>query len=86
MQEGGRGSDEIGGRFEHRPERLDRVRRVEATQGCLYCKGAFEYDERPGEVRELLEDGIRRWRSSLKRTVIQAIDAGHLRPDTDADQ
>lgn len=65
---------------------LDRVRRIEATQGCLYCKGAFEYDERPGEVRELLEDGIRRWRASLKRTVIQAIDAGHLRPDTDPDQ
>jgi AcrR family transcriptional regulator len=65
---------------------LDRVRRIEATQGCLYCKGAFVYDERPGEVRELLEDGIRRWRASLKRTVIQAIDAGHVRADTDPDQ
>jgi AcrR family transcriptional regulator len=65
---------------------LDRVRRVESVQGCLYCKGAFEYDERPGEVRELLESGIRRWRASLKRTVVQAIEAGHLRADTDPDQ
>lgn len=65
---------------------LQRVRDVESSQGCLYCKGAFEYDERPGPVHDLLEDGIRRWRAALKRTVIQAIDAGHLRPDTDADQ
>ncbi len=65
---------------------LQRVRDVQAVQGCIYCKGAFEYDDREGPVRELLEDGIRRWRTSLKRTVIQAIDAGHLRPDTDAEQ
>jgi AcrR family transcriptional regulator len=65
---------------------LQRVRDVEASQGCIYCKGAFEYDSREGAVRELLEEGIRRWRTSLKRTVIQAIDAGHLRPDTDAEQ
>jgi AcrR family transcriptional regulator len=65
---------------------LQRVRDVEAIQGCIYTKGSFEYDSREGPVRELLEDGIRRWRSSLKRTVIQAIDAGHLKPDTDADQ
>jgi len=65
---------------------LQRVRDVEASQGCIYCKGAFEYDTRDGAVRDLLEEGIRRWRASLKRTVIQAIDAGHLRPDTDAEQ
>jgi len=65
---------------------LQRVRNVESTRGCLYCKGAFEYDERPGEVRALLEDGIRRWRAALKRTVVQAIDCGHLMPGTDADQ
>lgn len=65
---------------------LDRVRRVEAETGCLYTKGAFEYDSREGPVRELMEDGIRRLRASLKRTVIQAIDAGHLRADTDAEQ
>ena len=65
---------------------LQRVRDVEASQGCIYCKGAFEYDSREGPVRELLEDGIRRWRSSLKRTVIQAIDASHLKPGTDAEQ
>ena len=65
---------------------LQRARDVEIRMGCIYCAGAFEFDDRDGPLRELLLDGIRRWRSALKRTVIQAIDAGHLKPDTDADQ
>lgn len=65
---------------------LQRVRTVAASEGCIYTKSAFEYDGREGPVRDLLEDGVRRWRTALKRTVIQAIDAGHLRPDTDAEQ
>jgi len=59
-------------------------RDVEVRTGCIYCAGAFEFDDRDGPLRDLLLDGIRRWRSALKRTIIQAIDAGHLKPDTDA--
>ncbi|NRF69265.1 TetR/AcrR family transcriptional regulator [Aquincola sp. S2] len=65
---------------------LQRVRTVELSTGCIYCAGAFEYDDRDGPVRDRLKDGVLRWRSALKRTVIQAIDAGHLKPDTDAEQ
>jgi AcrR family transcriptional regulator len=65
---------------------LARARRVELRQGCIYCAGAFEYDDRPGPVRDQLLDGVRRWRAALKRTVLQAIDAGHLAEGTDADQ
>ena len=65
---------------------LQRARDVEIRQGCLYCAGAFEFDDRDGPLRDLLLDGIMAWRSALKRTVIQAIDAGHLLRDTDADQ
>ena len=65
---------------------LQRARDVEIRTGCLYCAGAFEYDDREGPLRELLLDGTRRWRAALKRTAIQAIEAGHLKPDTDADQ
>jgi AcrR family transcriptional regulator len=65
---------------------LDRAQRVEVRQGCIYCAGAFEYDDRVGPVRELLLDGVRRWRAALKRTALQAIDEGHLVPDTDAEQ
>jgi len=65
---------------------LDRARRVEVHQGCIYCAGAFEYDDRDGPVREQLLDGVRRWRGVLKRTVVQAIDEGHLDAQTDAEQ
>jgi len=65
---------------------LQRARDVEIRTGCIYCAGAFEFDDREGPLRDMLLEGIRRWRSALKRTVTQAIDAGHLRPDTDADQ
>jgi AcrR family transcriptional regulator len=65
---------------------LQRARDVEIRTGCLYCAGAFEFDDREGPLRDLLLDGVMRWRAALKRTVIQAIDEGHLKPDTDADQ
>lgn len=65
---------------------LQRVRNVEIRTGCIYCAGAFEFDDREGPLRELLLHGTRRWRAALKRTVMQAIEAGHLKPDTDADQ
>lgn len=54
--------------------------------GCLYCAGAFEYDDREGPVRDQLLDGVTRWRSALRRTVQQAIDVGDLRADVDPAQ
>jgi AcrR family transcriptional regulator len=65
---------------------LQRARDVEIRQGCIYCAGAFEFDDREGPLRDKLLEGIQGWRTALKRTVIQAIDAGHLRRDIDADQ
>ena len=65
---------------------LTRARDVEIRQGCIYCAGAFEFDDREGPLRDKLMEGIMGWRTALKRCVIQAIDAGHLRPDIDADQ
>lgn len=65
---------------------MQRARNVETRSGCLYCAGAFEYDDREGPLRDLLLSHVQRWRGALKRTAIQAIEAGHLRPDTDVDQ
>jgi hypothetical protein len=65
---------------------LQRARDVEIRQGCIYCAGAFEFDDRDGPLRDKLLEGIQGWRTALKRSVIQAIDLGHLRPDIDADQ
>ena len=65
---------------------LTRARDVEIRQGCIYCAGAFEFDDRDGPLRDKLLEGIQGWRTALKRTVIQAIDLGHLPPNTEADQ
>ena len=65
---------------------IARTTDVDAKMGCLYSAGSFEFDDREGPVREQLLDGIRRWRAALKRTVIQAIDAGQFPAGTDAEQ
>jgi AcrR family transcriptional regulator len=63
-----------------------RMRDVEAKSGCLFSAGAFELDDREGELRDTLHGEITRWRAALRRTVLQAVEAGHLKPDTDAEQ
>ncbi|MBI3367511.1 MAG: TetR/AcrR family transcriptional regulator [Burkholderiales bacterium] len=65
---------------------LERARNVEIRQGCIYCAGSFEYDDRDGPVRDRLLDGVQRWRAALRRTVLQAIDQGDLVAATDAEQ
>lgn len=65
---------------------LQRTLDVEVRTGCLYCSGSFELDDREGPLRDLLLDGIQRWRAALRRTVLQAIELGHLAADIDPDQ
>ncbi|WP_211452375.1 TetR/AcrR family transcriptional regulator [Collimonas antrihumi] len=59
---------------------------IEIASGCIYISGAVEYDDRPGEIREQLVTMVRTWQEALHRCTLQAIEAGHLRADTDADQ
>lgn len=63
-----------------------RTRDVDARTGCIYSAGAFELDDRQGPLRDQLHAEVVRWRAALRRTVLQAIEAGHLKPDTDPDQ
>jgi AcrR family transcriptional regulator len=63
-----------------------RMRDVEIDTGCLYTAGAFELDDQAGELRDTLHGEVTRWRAALRRTVLQAVEAGHLAADTDADQ
>lgn len=63
-----------------------RMRDVEVHSGCIYTAGAFELDDREGELRDTLHAEVTRWRAALRRTVLQAVEAGHLQADTDADQ
>jgi AcrR family transcriptional regulator len=63
-----------------------RTRDVEAHTGCIFTAGAFELDDREGPLRDFLLGEVSRWRAALRRTVLQAVEAGHLKPDTDAEQ
>jgi len=59
---------------------------VEVDSGCIYISGAVEFDDRPGPVRDALVTMVRTWHQALQRAIRLAIDAGHLRPDTDPTQ
>jgi AcrR family transcriptional regulator len=63
-----------------------RTRDVEAEQGCIFTAGAFELDDRDGPLRDFLLEEVTRWRAALRRTVLQAMEQGHVKPDTDPEQ
>lgn len=65
---------------------IARCRDTGPGSGCLYTAGAFEFDDLDGPLRDRLQQGVERWRASLRKTVRQAVELGHLRPDTDAEQ
>jgi AcrR family transcriptional regulator len=59
---------------------------VEIASGCIYISGAAEYDDRPGAIREELVRMVQAWQLALYRCVEQAVEMGHLRPETDPQQ
>ena len=59
---------------------------IEIDAGCIYISGAVEFDDRPGPVRDALLGMVQTWQNALERAIRIAIDAGHLRPDTDPQQ
>ena len=52
----------------------------------MFFAGAMEFDDRPGPVREEIAPSLRQWRRETARTIAQAVDVGHLRPDSDPEQ
>jgi AcrR family transcriptional regulator len=63
-----------------------RTRDVDSKTSCIFSAGAFELDDREGPLRDVLHAEVTRWRAALRRTVLQAIEEGHLKHDTDAEQ
>ncbi len=59
---------------------------VEIDSGCIYISGAVEFDDRPGPVRDALASSVSTWLAAMGRAVDIAIEEGHLRADTDANQ
>jgi AcrR family transcriptional regulator len=65
---------------------IARTRDVDTKTACIFAAGAFEFDDREGPLRDLLLSEVTRWRAALRRTVLQAIDEGHLKRDTEPEQ
>src|SRR5947209_296045 len=54
--------------------------------GCFLTSASVEYDARAGALNEQVQDGLRRWRGTLRRDAKAAIENGELPPDADPDQ
>jgi AcrR family transcriptional regulator len=65
---------------------IRRACNTRSVSACLYIAGSFEYDDVESPLRDRLRQGVVRSRAALRRTITQAVDAGHLRPDTDPEQ
>jgi AcrR family transcriptional regulator len=52
--------------------------------GCFFAATSFEYNNRPGPVRDRIEGMIRSWLSYLEHAVEQAQEAGELDPNASA--
>ena len=48
--------------------------------GCFFAATSFEFNNRPGPVRDRIEEMIRSWLSYLEHAVEQAQEAGELDP------
>jgi len=51
-----------------------------------YVRELIRKDQERLHLRELLLAGVSRWRQALRRSVLQAQEAGHLRADADLEQ
>jgi AcrR family transcriptional regulator len=52
--------------------------------GCFFAATSFEFNNRPGPVRDRIEEMIRSWLSYLQHAVEQAQEAGELDPNASA--
>lgn len=65
---------------------IKRICNAEPGHSCLYVAGSFEYDDVADPLRGRLQEGVMRMRAALRRTILQAMEEGHLRSDTDPEQ
>jgi AcrR family transcriptional regulator len=65
---------------------LDWTESADLPGGCPMIGGASEYDDKPGQVRDMLASGQRAWIDTLKRAARQAVEEGQLPASTDPEQ
>lgn len=53
--------------------------------GCFFARAAHEYAARPGAVRDAVAAADEEWVGLIARTIVEAQEAGEIRPDVDAE-
>lgn len=62
------------------------VRRGVFPGGCFFAAASFEFDGRPGPVRDLIADMMDEWIGAIEKAVRLARDEGHISEDADPKQ
>ncbi|MGH8721493.1 MAG: TetR/AcrR family transcriptional regulator, partial [Burkholderiales bacterium] len=65
---------------------LDWTLQTASPGGCIMISTAHEYDDRPGPIRDAAVEMQRRGIGVSERAVRLAVEEGHLKPQTDAEQ
>ena len=65
---------------------LDWTNTCHLPGGCVINAAAAEFDDQPGPLRDEVKHSLLALRRTLIDTVKKAVEAGELRPDTDAEQ
>jgi AcrR family transcriptional regulator len=65
---------------------IDYAERQVFPGGCFFAATSFEFNNRPGAVRDRIEENLRSWFSYLEHAVQQAQEAGELDPEVSARQ
>jgi len=62
---------------------LSYLRRSVFPGGCFFAAASFEFDSRPGPVRDLVRRMMNDWMAALEKAIRMAQDEGHIRKDVD---
>ena len=54
--------------------------------GCFFAAASFEFDGRPGPIRDIIAKLMDDWIATLEKAIRMAKEEGHLRPDVDPAQ
>jgi AcrR family transcriptional regulator len=65
---------------------LEYLKRGVFPGGCFFAAASFEFDGRPGPVRDALVAMMDGWIDALRKAITQAQEAGHLDRGVDPDQ
>lgn len=64
---------------------LERVGSASDIGSSIFEAAAFSLEPVEAQLREQLVEGVGKWRATMRRTITQAIDEGHLTPGLDPD-